>query len=603
MMSSSLTMKRLQPNQAARRTPAYPQMSRTEQIKQSGIHWLQIKRMKFKSDYEEHMTYCLCQSLLTNPKNTSAGISLALRLWHQGRTQFATSLLSHFQGSDPNDSLVWLASSHVHAITDAPETRPSQPDYFSYINHASLRDLLHAACLRTNIDVCLHLVNRLFPVLVEAVGWLNNLESRELLCTVESQKIVSFLRLAIEVTTESINRCLAYQPRNPVLWHNRGILLQLAGLSAPAAYCLKKTVKLLSGSRDVIEESRSHLQLAIAQCFLLSFICGSPDWEKADQLVFSSGDFNPTSCASLAEAFAKGLIYLHHPTKTIQLNLAAICLIDEPSRLVRQAVPQALVASSAWPDFGQWILRLFSAESDQMLIEIPGRFLTHSPVLPNHHYLLRTLCNISVTQDKALGPCNLYTVSRRRQIFFEQNTLCFDHGFTGHLLCENGCLRPEEHILWILDNASLCASLSGSLCYGLAWLSRFVIYRPSDPNRWTAVAAWILTHHVISPPAADSFLLKEKNRSKSFPHFWRSFIQAVSTVLRLRLEAPISPLFANIVSECARHWIFIGPPPNLPESAISVMLFSLRRSAAMYPHTPDLLTHLKLFSSLYLPSV
>ncbi|KAA3680960.1 uncharacterized protein DEA37_0006498 [Paragonimus westermani] len=160
-----------------------------------------------RDDLNELVNYCLCQALLSKPDTTEAGVSLALRMLHLGRTQ---------------------------------------------------------------VPLALYLTDNLFPLLIDAVsrpvyGESNTTPSDH------SKETCTFLRLAMEIVTEALNRALAYEPQNPRLWHNRGLLLQLAGLSAPAEFCLRRAYSLFAGHTSSAQSSLD-LRLACSQCFLITCV-------------------------------------------------------------------------------------------------------------------------------------------------------------------------------------------------------------------------------------------------------------------------------------------------------------------------------------------
>ncbi|KAF8567282.1 hypothetical protein P879_10550, partial [Paragonimus westermani] len=222
-------------------------------------------------DLNELINYCLCQALLSKPGTTEAGVSLAVRMFHLGRTQFASSLLAHFQAYDPDNYIVWLACAHLNTVTGIAGTQPCDGiKPWACSNNTVLNNLLQAACLGASVSVALHLTDNLFPLLIDAVsrplyGESNTTPSDH------SKESCTFLRLAMEIATEALNRALAYEPQNPRLWHNRGLLLQLAGLSAPAEFCLRKAYSLFAGHTSSAQSSLD-LRLACSQCFLITCV-------------------------------------------------------------------------------------------------------------------------------------------------------------------------------------------------------------------------------------------------------------------------------------------------------------------------------------------
>ncbi|OON19914.1 hypothetical protein X801_04211, partial [Opisthorchis viverrini] len=477
-------------------------------------------------DFDAQIDYCLCQALLASPTITEGGTSLALRLLHQGRSQFATSLLAHFQAADPDNFAVWLASAHLHALTEAPETRPithAESDSSVQINHAVLQDLLQAACLEANVQVSLQLSANLLPLLVDSVCSAHN--RRNLAASTHLQKSRAFLRLAVEVTTEALSRALAYEPQNARLWHHRGLFLQLAGLSKPAEYCFQKT---------------------------------NPDWSVADLLLSLSGEYSPCVCASLAEAFAKGIIFLHHPSLSHQFDMAFKCLVDEPSRLASQGCSAALSSLNVFPHVGKWLLILSCLDRpDETSLRCSASLLTELLSTPSvtfsplHPHLVQLLSSAGVSLMHLFSPqdttlFNLSKVCRLRHQDYEdtvENPVESMH--TGHVLYENGHLDASERAVWIMNDAMLSTYVSGSrVSSGLAYISRFVARRPDDPVRWNALAHWALERcrSMVEPPADQE--LREKKRlksakSKRFSFEWSVLFQAIATSLRLQSEIPM----------------------------------------------------------------
>ncbi|KAF5401181.1 hypothetical protein PHET_05182 [Paragonimus heterotremus] len=556
-----------------------------------------------EGDFSEHVDYCLCQALLARPDTTEAGVSLAVRMLHLGRTQFASSLLAHFQASDPDNFVVWLACAHLNAVTGVSEVEPCHGmKPWTCSENTVLKNLLQAACLGASVPVALHLADNLFPLLVDAVSRPIYGESN-ITPPDHSKETRNFLRLAMEVATEALNRALAYEPQNPRLWHNRGLLLQLAGLSAPAEFCLRKAYSLFAGLAPSAQSSLD-LQLACSQCFLITFIRGEPDWALANRLVFFSEGYNPTACASVAEALAKGLIYLHHPELSEHATSASICLIDELLRLAQQGVAAAIAVTLACPNTGRWLLVLHhlnqSGPHGLLLSQLFELLSSGSSVSPQ---LARTICSLVVRLQERFPDLDKNAVAYMQHFCHSQlqNTHQVRHhvesGFTGHNLCEQGRLLPTELASWAVDLANLVNLTSGQALSGTAYLNKFVACQPDDPNGWIALANWMVDHYFLE--ASGNLVLSGRTKKENRKNFcvWKTLVHVLQVALVLQSSMPITSLFANTLTRCTRCWLAVSRTPTLAETVVPVLLKGLRRAAALFPNTPDLLTQLMLFTA------
>ncbi|KAF8568356.1 hypothetical protein P879_08208 [Paragonimus westermani] len=555
-----------------------------------------------EGDFSEHVDYCLCQALLARPDTTEAGVSLAVRMLHLGRTQFASSLIAHFQASDPDNYVVWLACAHLNAVTGVSETQPCHAmKPWTCSNNTVVKNLLQAACLGANVPVALHLADNLFPLLIDAVSrpiyGESNITSSD-----HSKETYTFIRLAMEVATEALNRALAYEPQNPRLWHNRGLLLQLAGLSAPAEFCLRKAYNLFADLTPSAH-SLSDLQLACSQCFLITCVRGKPDWTLANRLVSLSEGCNPAACASVAEALSKGLIYLHHPELSELTNSASTCLIDELLRLAQQGVAAAIAVTLAFPNIGRWLLVLHhfnhSGPHDLLLSQLFELLSSGSPVSPQlacsiSSLVVRLLEQFPDLDKNAVAYLQHFCHSQLQNI--HQVPRHVEDGFTGHNLYEHGRLSPTELSSWAVDVAMLVNLTSGQAPSGMAYLSKFVACQPDDPNRWVALASWLVDHYYSE--TSDNLVLSDRSKKKNRKNFcvWKTLAHVLQVALVLQSGTPINSFFANTLTRCARCWLAVSRTSTLTETVVPVLLKGLRRAAALFPNTPDLLTQLMLFT-------
>ncbi|KAF5403634.1 hypothetical protein PHET_02913 [Paragonimus heterotremus] len=558
-----------------------------------------------EDDFNELVNYCLCQALLSKPGTTEAGVSLALRMLYLGRTQFASSLLAHFQAYDPDNYIVWFACAYLNAVTGATETQPCNGiKPWACSNNTILKNLLQAACLGASVPVALHLVDNLFPLLVDAVSrpiyGESNITSSD-----HSKETRNFLRLAMEVATEALNRALAYEPQNPRLWHNRGLLLQLAGLSAPAEFCLRKAYSLFAGLVPSAQSSLD-LQLACSQCFLITFIRGEPDWTLAVHLMSSTEDCNPTACASLSEALAKGVIYLYHAERSEYVNLASTCLVDEVLRLAQRGVAAATAVTLAFPNAGRWLLALYHLNQSRPcylpLSQLFDLLSTGSSVPPQ---LARAITSLAVRLqlDHDLDPNAVATLQRFCHSQLQnayQLSRHLENGFTGHTFYDQGQVPFTELDSWALDVATFNNLTSRRDQSGMAYLSKLVICQPDDPGRWIAHANWLVNHHILK--TSENLLKLSYRSSKECQEnscMWKILSRIITTVLALRSDTPITSLFARTLTQCAHCYLADNMPPAQAETVVTVLFKGLRRAAALFPNTPGLLTQLVLFTARY----
>ncbi|KAF6780102.1 hypothetical protein AHF37_00781 [Paragonimus kellicotti] len=558
-----------------------------------------------EDDFNELVNYCLCQAVLSNPGTTEAGVSLALRMLHLGRTQFASCLLAHFQAYDPANHIVWFACAYLNAVTGVAETQPCDGiKPWACRNSTILNNLLQAACLGASVPVALHLADNLFPLLVDAVSrpiyGESNITSSD-----HSKETRTFLRLAMEVATEALNRALAYEPQNPRLWHNRGLLLQLAGLSAPAEFCLRKAYNLFAGLTSSAQSSLD-LQLVCSQCFLITYIRGEPDWSLAIHLMSSPEDCNPTACASLSEALAKGLIYLYHAERSKYVNLTSSCLINEVLRLAQRGVAAATAFTLAFPNAGRWLLALYHLnQSGPLYLPLSQLFQlisTRSSVPPQ---LARAITSLVVRLQlkRDLDKNAIASLQRFCHLQLQnayQLSRHLETGVTGHILYDQGQVSSTELASWALDVATLTNLTSRRDQSGMTYLSELVICQPDDPGRWVALANWLINHHILETsdnPVEPSYR-STKQRQENLS-MWTTIIHITNTVLALRSDMSITSLFARTLTQCARCYLAASKAPAQAKTVVPVLFKGLRHAAALFPNTPDLLTQLVLLTARY----
>ncbi|THD26042.1 hypothetical protein D915_003080 [Fasciola hepatica] len=541
--------------------------------------------------------HCLCQALMAKPQNSKAMASLALRILNQGRHKVASAMITQLQAMDSENVLVWLSSAYLNAIA-------SNPAWGEFAlgderKQSILRDLLQAACLGANIQVAFHLVKYLFPTLLET---LHGRDEQNRL----SSNTRSFIRLAIEVASEAQNRALAFEPKNPILWHNRGILLQLSGLSTPAFFCLQKAMQLqCSEEEELTPIMKVRFDLLRAQYFLASYLRGSPDWPTADQLV-PDGDvaFDSTLCTSLAEALAKAIIFLHHPHRSAQYDEARRCLTTELARLARQQGSQAAAtALSVSPDAGAWItlIRYFSQLSrsssilsthvfefqsetssswfcpPQLAVQL-SRAISSSPV-PKETNHIRSLC------QKLLLCEQVYDSNWSHQDYEGGNG---DDGY--HPLADLHCPRPDERALWSEYNATLSGLLSNGFSSGLAHLTRYVAQYPTDPLRWTVLGRWLLNRYIETKSIVQNRKLIDHRAS-----CWPVILHCARTAVLLSDHAPFHLLLTDLLSRCTKLWLSISSSARSDIATDQDGLFllcCLRRAAALFPQIPGILEQL-----------
>ncbi|KAA3676696.1 uncharacterized protein DEA37_0000147, partial [Paragonimus westermani] len=552
-------------------------------------HGLTILYSTLEGDFSEHVDYCLCQALLARPDTTEAGVSLAVRMLHLGRIQFASSLIAHFQASDPDNYVVWLACAHLNAVTGVSETQPChrmKPWICS--NNTVLKNLLQAACFGANVPVALHLADNLFPLIVDAVSRPIYGESN-ITSSSHSKETCTFIRLAMEVATEALNRALAYEPQNPRLWHNRGLLLQLAGLSAPAEFCLRNF--LLSSILPI----RS-LILPLSY-WVISFL--------AIYLV------HPCVIFSIPEltVFLPALLPVHSPHQTsswLAPNVSLLLssgLIDELSRLTQQGVAAAIAVTLAFPNIGRWLLVLHhfnhSGPHDLLLSQLFELLSSGSPVSPQlarsiSSLVVRLLEQFPDLDKNAVAYLQHFCHSQLQNI--HQVPRHVEHGFTGHNLYEHGRLPPTELSSWAADVAILANLSSGQAPSGMAYLSKFVACQPDDPNRWVALASWLVDHYYSE--ASDNLVLSDRPKKKNWKNFcfWKTLAHVLQVALVLQSGTSITSFFANTLTRCSRCWLAVSRKSTLAETVVPVLLKGLRRAAALFPNTPDLLAQLMLFT-------
>ncbi|CAH8537658.1 unnamed protein product [Schistosoma margrebowiei] len=296
--------------------------------------WASLAGVYSTSDenLDSEITYCLCQALLYNPDNTTVMVNLAMQQMKQGQTELAVNLVEQAKAIDPDNFRVWLVSAQLTAVmSGTPSIGPGL-----LVNTEVLSHLIHAAYTGSNYQVASQLTLHLMPIIIEYAGCnflcdpsASSSPSKRMSELIQVFDKRAHLRLSINVAIECLNRAIAFQPNNIRLWHNRGILLQLVGYSVPAKHCLQKAVMLLNKQNQLSYRDNPNelafYSLVLSHYFLITYICGSPDWKTADQLLNLTKNPNSTYCHSLAEACAKGIIFTMHPDNPPQENLSLIC--------------------------------------------------------------------------------------------------------------------------------------------------------------------------------------------------------------------------------------------------------------------------------------
>ncbi|CAL8084312.1 unnamed protein product [Calicophoron daubneyi] len=562
--------------------------------------------------FDSEIDYCLCQSLLMRPNITEAGASLAVRLLHQGRMQFSSSLLTHFQASDSENFIVWLAAAHLHIITEAPEAQPpdAQLKCPGNVNYPVLQDLLQSACLGASVQVANQLIAHLFPLLVEVMRS-NRINAMEKHAS-RLQDTRDFLHLAIEVAAEAQNRALAFEPRNFRLWHNRGLLLQLAGLSTPATHCFRRSLDLFS-SLQWDSSPGLHLdhQLLVSHYFLSSYISGKPDWSIGSQLLNPSEDYDPTICASFAEAYAKALMFLHCQSSQPQIELARKCLVDEVSRLAYQGIPDASSLITSLSNAGEWILLFhllritdcnqLSTDLQRYLFDLLSHKRPKPDFQPDLAYRLSLigdqLAKHPAPDTNVLNALKSYCLRQERA--YETLVDDEDDMSSGHWIYDHGRLGQLNWSKWVACNSTLSDWSSNSCSTGLSHFSRFVALQPDNPIRWATLAEWLLDQYDSTQCNRRIRLLtksQQKKLEKRATMAWSIVFHCVRNSLELTTEVPMSMPLVRVLYQCADHFVHSGA--ELSQSTSLALIKGLRRAAAMYPHVPGLLTQLETTSKL-----
>ncbi|KAF6774792.1 hypothetical protein AHF37_06287 [Paragonimus kellicotti] len=282
----------------------------------------------------------------------------------------------------------------------------------------------------------------------------------------------------------------------------------------------------------------------------------------------------------------------------------ASALIDELLRLTQQGVAAAVAVTLAFPNTGRWLLVLHhlnqSGPHDLLLSQLFELLSSGSPVSP---HLARTISSLVVHLQERFPDLDKNAIAYLQHFCRSklQNTHQVPHhvedGFTGHNLCEHGRLLPTELASWAVDVASLVNLTSGKPLSGMAYLSKFVACQPDDPNRWIALANWLVVHYC--PEASDNLVLSSRTKKENRKNFcvWKTLVHVLNVALGLQSGMPITPLFADTVTRCSRCWLAVSRTSTLAETVVPVLLKGLRRAAALFPNTPDLLTQLMLFTA------
>ncbi|CAH8540352.1 unnamed protein product [Schistosoma haematobium] len=597
---------------------------------------------------DSEITYCLCQALLYNPDNTTVMVNLAMQQMKQGQTELAVNLVEQAKAIDPDNFRVWLVSAQLTAVmSGTPSIGPGL-----LVNTEVLSHLIHAAYTGSNYQVASQLTLHLMPIIIEYAGCNFLCDPSASSCPSKSMSELiqvfdkrAHLRLSINVAIECLNRAIAFQPNNIRLWHNRGILLQLVGYSVPAKHCLQKAVMLLNKQNQLSYRDNPNelafFSLVLSHYFLITYICGSPDWKTADQLLNLTKNPNSTFCHSLAEACAKGIIFTMHPDNPPQENLSLICLTEEIQRLVNQG---SLVTKSALqfqpnagfllllviklincPYFGpiQEIQKLhtyLTGIMKQTQLSTSSSLLSSSCSSTDQYYnislpLAYNLSQIGVRLGQDVdwlmnSPlCKLiFEISSKKQMEYENLSNLpdlFTNRISDNYLPLGGQLTENELNNWIMNNTylSLCSSRKSS---GLAYISRYLIQRPNESIRWIFLFAWLLNKNPISQITNLSTIeLKQNTLSintsmeTTLTIYTNLIIKCLLCINQLRNECPMNSIFATALVNFSLWWLTVNKDYQLSiqhHDLYMNLLLNLRRAAILFPDTPNILSTLKLIS-------
>ncbi|KAK4471997.1 hypothetical protein MN116_005374 [Schistosoma mekongi] len=585
---------------------------------------------------DSEITYCLCQSLLLNPDNTTVMVNLAMQQMKQGQTELAVNLVEQAKAIDPDNFKVWLVSAQLTAVmSGTPSIGPGL-----LVNTEVLGHLIHAAYTGSNYHVASQLTLHLMPIIIEYSGYnfLCDPSSSSSSLEPDISKIIqvfdkrAHLRLSINLAIECLNRAIAFQPNNIHLWHNRGILLQLIGYSVPAKHCLHKAVLLLNKQKHLSYRDDpgelAFFSLVLSHYFLITYICGSADWQAADQLLNLTRNPSSTFCHSLAEACAKGIIFAIHPDYPPQENLSMICLSEEIQRLLAQGSYVTKSALQFQPNAGfllMLVIKLINCQYFGPMQEMQKlhTYLTNitrqtplssssffSASTSNQHISLPLAYNLSqigvrLGQDVdwlVNSPlCKLiYEISSIKQMEYESLSNLpelFTNRMNENYLPLGGQLTDTEFNNWIMNNAylSLCSSRKSS---GLAYISRFLIQRPNESIRWIFLLSWLLNKNPIGKTTNLSTIDLKKGHSMetAVTIYANLIIKCLLVINELRSECPMNTIFATALVNFGTWWLNINTQYTISIQRTDIynnLLLGLRRAAIFFPDTPNILSTLR----------
>nr|CAH8847298.1 unnamed protein product [Trichobilharzia regenti] len=583
-----------------------------------------------EENLNSEITYCLCQALLFNPDNTTVMINLAMHQMKQGQTELAVNLVAQAKAIDPDNFRVWLFSAQLTALmSGSPSVGPGL-----LVNTEVLGHLIQAAFTGSNYRVASQLTLHLMPIIIK-YSHCNFLSDPSLPSSTSylskqvntSELIQAFdkrahLRLSINVAIECLNRAIAFQPDNIRLWHNRGILLQLTGYSVPAKYCLKKAVALLNRQKSLYHQGTSNelafYSLVLSQYFLITYICGQPDWQTADQLLTLTKNPNSTFCHSLPEACAKAIIYLIHPMRAVQRDLSMKCMTEEIDRLICEGSCVAKSAIEFQPNGGACLLNIiklidssyFGPVKDLHQLEsclIHLKSVTSSSVSFPLAYNLSQIGVRLGSDVNWLIQSNLskliYEISSSKHMEYEELSSLpdlYNNRLRDNYLPLGGQLTDIELNNWMIDNAylSLCSSRPTS---GLAYISRYLIHWPNKPLRWIYLFAWLLNENPIDQSTNLSTIKLKSNMSihDKLTIYTNVIIKCLSVINELRTECLMNSLFASALVNFGSWLLTVCKNKRIPIQLEQYdrLLWNLRRAAVLFPNTPNILSTLMSVSA------
>ncbi|CAH8536622.1 unnamed protein product [Heterobilharzia americana] len=594
-----------------------------------------------EENFDSEITYCLCQALLLNPDNTTVMVNLAMQQMKQGQTELAVNLVAQAKAVDPDNFKVWLVSAQLAAVmSGGPSIGPGL-----LVNTEVLSHLIHAGFTGSNYRVASQLTLHLIPIIIEYAQYnflcdpSTTTSSSISMSQQDSSALIQMfdkrahLRLSINVAIECLNRAIAFEPGNIRLWHNRGILLQLMGFSVPAKQCLKKAVSLLNKQKGLCYQDNpdelAFRSLVLSHYFLITYICGSPDWQVGNQLVTLTKNPNSTFCHSLAEACAKGIIYTMCPDRPSLPNLSMICLTKEIERLQNQGSYVTKSAMEFQPNAGIWLMMtiqlldcsyfgpvqemnklqsyLTELKLNALSLSSSSSLLYRSISFP----LAYNLSQIGVRLGKDVNwltnspLCKMiYEISSSKQMEYESLSNLpdlYSNRLGDNYLPLGGQLTDTELNNWIMNNAylSLCSS---RLTSTLACISRYLVQRPSEPMRWIYLFACLLDRNQLSQTTNLSSIQLKSNitsMNDKLIIYTNIIMKCLSVITELNTECPMNLVFASALVNFTSWWLDVDKYHSISKQVENVyenLLLNLRRAAVLFPNTPNILSTLRNIS-------